>query len=99
MALRSLPLLLAGFSLAANAANTPRFTFAFPSSAYLSNASAIAVDPNGYTYLAGTVDGNAFTATPGAYQSQYPGGTCYAGPGAGGGGGASPLPSRATARS
>src|ERR1035438_454938 len=87
MALRSLPFLLSvGVALAANAANTPRLTFAFPSSATIASAaSAIDVDSTGYTYLAGIVDGNAFTATPGAYQPQYSGGgLCYGGPVTGG---------------
>ena len=79
MRLRPLSFFLcAGLALAASAANNPRFTYAFPSTGFNSQGVAIAVDANGNTYLAGTVNGNAFTATPGAYQMQYPaGGTCY----------------------
>ena len=61
------------------AANLPRFVF---SAAGVQNL-AEAVDPHGNTYLTGQVSGNAFTATPGAFQSQYAGGTCYGGGGIG----------------
>lgn len=81
MRLRPLTFFLcAGLALAASATNNPRFTYAFPSTGLYSQGLAIAVDANGNTYLAGTVNGNAFTATPGAYQTQYTGGgTCYGG--------------------
>ena len=79
MRLRPLTFFLyAGLAFAAGATNNPRFTYAFPSTGIGSQGLVIAADANGNTYLAGTVSGNAFTATPGAYQTQYTeGGTCY----------------------
>lgn len=74
MRLRRLPLFFCA-TLVAAAANAPRFAFSFPSSTH--GTAAVAVDSIGYTYLAGTVTGNEFTATAGAFQSQYTGGTCY----------------------
>jgi len=75
--------LYAGLALAASATNNPRFTYAFPSTGLGSQGLVIAADANGNTYFAGTVSGNAFTATPGAYQTQPGGGTCYGGGGGG----------------
>ena len=66
------------FALLANAlgaANLPRFAF----TAAGLNTAAIAVDSRGNTYLSGSVSGSPFTATPGAWQSQSAGGTCYGG--------------------
>jgi len=85
--LRSFPLFLSciGLASAAAPAYSPRFQFGFPSTTL--GTAAVAVDPNGNTYLAGTVDGNEFTATPGAFQPNYPGGTCF---GSGGGGSIGP---------
>lgn len=63
------------------AANQPRFAFSFPEP---SGSAAIAVDSHGNSYLTGSVLGNPFTATPGAFQSQNNGGnTCLAGGGLG----------------
>ena len=67
-------MLCAGLALADN---SPRFTFSFPSTAR--GTAAVAIDSQGNTYLAGTVDGNDLNATPGAFQTKYPGGTCYGG--------------------
>ena len=66
----------AGLALADN---SPRFTFSFPSTTR--GTAAVAVDSRGNTYLAGTADGNDLNATPGAFQTKYPGSTCYAGGG------------------
>ena len=95
MRLRPLTFFLyAGLAFAASATNNPRFTYAFPSTGFNAQGVAIAVDANGNTYLTGTVSGNAFTATPGAYQTQYPaGGTCYV---SGGFGIPSPAPCEST---
>ena len=71
-------MLCAGLALAQNSL---RFTFSFPSTTR--GTAAVAVDSYGNTYLAGTADGNDLTATPGAFQPKYPGGTCIGGsPGA-----------------
>lgn len=75
------PCLLSSFSFLfatmAFAANAPRFTFGF--SGVNVNPGAIAVDSQSNTYLAGSTAGTPVTATPGAYQSQNHGGTCYGG--------------------
>ena len=61
------------------AANLPRFAFT-TAGIY---ATGIAVDPRGNTYLTGSVQSNGFSATPGAFQTQSAGGTCYGGGGIG----------------
>jgi len=84
---RILPL-LSLFAVLANvlcAANAPRFAFTFTADNL--TGMAVAVDSSGNSYLTGSVVGNPFAATPGAYQSQNAGGTCY-----GGGGIGPPLP-------
>jgi len=64
------------------AQNLPRFTFSIPDATL--GASAIAVDAHGNSYFTGTVLGNPFTATPGAYQPQNNGGDiCLEGSGFG----------------
>ena len=67
-------MLCAGLALADN---SPRFTFSFPSTTR--GTAAAAVDSHGNTYLAGTADGNDLAATSGAFQTKYPGSTCYGG--------------------
>jgi uncharacterized protein (TIGR03437 family) len=76
---RALPLLwlLAALANVLCATNAPRFAFTF--SAEDLTGTAVAVDSAGNTYLTGSVWGNPFTATLGAYQSQNAGGTCYGG--------------------
>ena len=72
------------FGILILAANLPRFTFTVsqpPSLALPMTATAIATDSGGNVYLAGTVAGSPFTATPGAVQSQGMGGTCARGGG------------------
>src|SRR5689334_21829311 len=65
-----------------HAANLPRFAFTFPGATLA--RTAIALDSRGNTYLAGSVTGNWFTATPGAFQSRYAGsGNCIGGIGMG----------------
>ena len=59
------------------ATNAPRFAFTFAAGDL--TGTAVAVDSGGNTYLTGSVAGNPFAATPGAYQSQNAGGTCYGG--------------------
>jgi uncharacterized protein (TIGR03437 family) len=61
------------------AANLPRFAFTLYDSRL--SATSAAVDSHGNTYLTGSIVGNPFVATPGAYQSQDPGGTCSSGTG------------------
>ncbi len=70
-------LLIAANGLAANA---PRFALTFPGAI----GATPTVDSGGNTYLTGSVVGNPFTATPGAFQPQNAGGTCYEGTGFGG---------------
>jgi len=65
-----------GITFAACTANPPRFAFTLPGGTI--NATSLAVDSHGNTYLAGGVVGNTLTATPGAFQPQNAGGTCYA---------------------
>ena len=60
-------------------ANLPRFVFSIPGV----QVAAVAVDSQGNSYLTGTVTGNALSATPGVFQAQYAGGTCYGGSGIG----------------
>jgi len=59
--------------------NLPRFAFSIAGV----QVRAVAVDSQGDSYLTGTVTNNAFTATPGVFQPQYAGGTCYGGSGFG----------------
>ena len=61
------------------AQNLPRFAFSIAGV----QVRAVAVDSQGDSYLTGTVTNNAFTATPGVFQPQYAGGTCYGGSGFG----------------
>src|SRR5580658_2462260 len=67
-------LLLALLSNVLGAQNLPRFAFTASGSL---TGEAITLDSQGNTYLTGVVSGNAFTASPGAYQTQNGGGTCY----------------------
>jgi Beta-propeller repeat len=77
----STSLFFAGLIHAAIAPNAPRWSFSFTSSNL--DPTSVAVDAGGNTYLAGSSVGNPFTATPGAYQTQNNGGTCYGGGGIG----------------
>jgi len=79
--MRRIPTALLFFAPLALAQNVPRFAFTFPDSSF--SPTAVAVDLSGNTYLTGGVAGNPFAATPGAYQSQNDGGTCYGGGGIG----------------
>jgi uncharacterized protein (TIGR03437 family) len=64
------------------AQNQPRFAFTLPGQT--SGSAAVAVDSHGNSYLTGSVLGNPFTATAGAFQSQNNGGNvCLAGGGLG----------------
>jgi uncharacterized protein (TIGR03437 family) len=74
-------LFLAGLLHAAAAPNTPRWSFTFTSSNL--DPTSVVVDASGNTYLAGSTVGSPFSATPGAYQAQNNGGTCYGGGGIG----------------
>lgn len=65
-----------GPALAAAATNAPRFTYALPATPGAEGIAAIAVDSQSNTYLTGSAADNAFDATPGAYQTQSPAGTC-----------------------
>ena len=72
-------LLCAELTLAAATPNAPRFAYTFTPAAINFGATNIVVDASGNTYLAGSSIGNPIAATPGAYQSQNMGGTCYGG--------------------
>jgi uncharacterized protein (TIGR03437 family) len=58
--------------------NLPRSAFGFTYAGNM-DPSFVTVDARGNTYLAGSVRGTPFTATPGAYQTQNNGGTCFYG--------------------
>lgn len=73
------------------AANTPRFAFTFAAGNF--GPTSVAVDSRGNTYLAGSVVGSPFAATPGAYQTLNSGGICY---GSGIGSVPEPIPCRNT---
>jgi uncharacterized protein (TIGR03437 family) len=74
--------LVSGFLLPSNVSgNLPRFAFSMQTSTL--GSSAVAVDSSGNTYLTGSVTGNPFTATQGAYQLQNAGGNCPVGGGLG----------------
>lgn len=69
MRLRSFSLVIfAAFRLAAATPNAPRFAFTFEAGNF--GPTSVAVDSGGNTYVAGSVVGSPFPATPGAYQSQ-----------------------------
>ncbi len=90
----SAPFQLLFLTLLANvlcAANAPRFAFTFAAGNF--GGTSVAVDSSGNTYLAGSVVGSPFAATPGAYQSLNAGGTCY---GSGIGSVPQPIPCRNT---
>ena len=79
MRLRSFAwIIFAECTLAAATPNAPRFAFTLPTADNFGPA-AVVVDSSGNTYLAGSVVGSPLTATPGAYQPQNAGGTCYGG--------------------
>lgn len=78
MRLRSFSLVIfAAFRLAAATPNAPRFAFTFEAGNF--GPTSVAVDSGGNTYVAGSVVGSPFPATPGAYQSQNAGSVCYGG--------------------
>ena len=70
------PLLV--FAASCFAVNPPRFAYGFPDIDV--GATAVVVDSSGNTYVTGSVEGNPFTATPGAYQSHNAGTACIDGP-------------------
>lgn len=61
--------------------NLPRYSLTFSANNF--GPTSIAIDASGNAYLAGSVVGSPFTATPGAYQSHNMSGTCYGGVGMG----------------
>jgi hypothetical protein len=78
--LRSFSLVIfAELTLTAARPKAPWFAFTFTPMVVNFGPTSVAVDSSGNTYLAGSVVGSPFTATPGAYQSQSAGGTCYGG--------------------
>src|ERR1035438_9663047 len=57
---------------------TPQYQQLFSLPTGVATISAMAVDPAGNIYLTGSTQSTALPTTPGAFQTAFGGGTCYA---------------------